>query len=113
MLSSLLRQRVDWDRPEIVLDDSLGSTRTFQLHQAGLRCLVQPIDAREQNLYAQRQVKVTHQIFFDRILDLQTGDRFRLIGRPGASPKIYVITGWADQGGQGGRCFCVNAYEFN
>lgn len=111
MLTSLLRHRVDWERPFITTDDALGSQRTFQKHQSNVRCLIQPVSSKEQLLFAQRQLTVSHFLFFDRLLDVQAGDRFLHRQRPGSPPRYFVVNGREDQGGQDGRCFCVRAYE--
>lgn len=111
MLGSLLHHKVDWERPEITIDEALGSVRTYMKQQQNIRCLVQPLTSREQSLFAQRQVNVSHFVFFDRLLALQTGDRLLYKQKAGLPVRYLIINGWEDQGGQNGRCFCVRAYE--
>ena len=109
-LLSLLRHRVDWQRPSVSIDASRGGVRewTAVAGGTGLRCLVQPATSKELLAYRQRNVKTTHKIYFDRLLPLLPGDRLLQLGSSPA--RYFVITGWADQGGQS-RVFCVEAYE--
>lgn len=110
-LSALFRHTVDWERPYITMDGAQGSQREFQKFMTGLRCLIQPVTARDRLLFAQRSIAVTHHLYFDRLLDLRTGDRFFMGQRVEVSPVVYLATAWFDQGGQDGRCFCVEARE--
>lgn len=111
MLSALLRHRLDWERPLITSDDSRGASHSYQKQATSVRCLVQPVNARDRLLYSQRNVLISHQIFFDKVLDLQVGDRLVKHPSGGLGQKIYVVKGWQDQGGQDGRCFMVEAFE--
>jgi hypothetical protein len=110
-LQNLRRHTVDWERPYTTVDDSRGSVRTFQTERAGIRCLIQPITGRDRLLYAQRNIVISHKIYFTEVLDLAPGDRFYKAASGGLAAKVYVVSGWFDQGGQGGRCFCVEAKE--
>ena len=106
-LSSLARHYLNWERPDISVDDARGATRTFDLVRARVPCLVQPLSARERALYGQRGVLFSHKVYFDQVLALWRGDRFL----EASSGRVFVIVGWFDQGGQGGRCFCVECQE--
>lgn len=105
-LSSLARHYLDWERPDITIDDARGSTRTWAAVKTRMACLVQPLSARERALYGQRAVVFSHKIYFDKVLDIHRGDRFY----DPATTKIYVVVGWFNQAGQD-RVFCVEAQE--
>lgn len=107
-LSSLLRHEVDWHRPNVSMDASRGAVRDFETVEEGLPCLVQPASAHDKLLFRQRNITLTHKIYFDHALTLKPGDRL-YTEQP--SPRHFVITGWLDMGGQDGRTFCVEAYE--
>lgn len=106
-LASLLRHEVDWQRPRITMDASRGNVRTFETLEEGVLCLVQPAKAKDRYLYRQRNVTLSHHIYFDRKLALKPEDR--LFSQ--ADQRYYVVTGWFDMGGQDGRAFRVDVYE--
>lgn len=110
-LRGLLSDYVDWERPYITTDDSRGSTRVFRKYEISIPCLIQAASSRDMLLFAQRQVVATHCVYFDKILPLLPGDRFYVAPRDGLPARYFIISGWVDQGGQRGRCFCVHVKE--
>lgn len=107
-LLSLSRHEVDWQRPVVTMDASRGGVREFENVEEGLPCLIQPASASDKLLYKQRNVSLTHKIYFDHLLALKPNDRLYTT-QP--FPRYFNVTGWLDQGGQDGRTFCVEAVE--
>lgn len=107
-LAALLRHQVDWQRPVVSMDASRGSVREFENVETALACLIQPASANDKLLYRQRNVTLTHKIYFDQRLALKPNDRLYTTE---PTPRYFLVTGWLDQGGQDGRTFCVEANE--
>ena len=80
-------------RPNIGQDASGAVTKDFQpvTGLTDLPCSLRPLDARSRMQYQQRQMNVTHKVYFDSPIDLKRGDRFDT-----DHGHRYLVTGWMD-----------------
>jgi hypothetical protein len=96
-LSSLLVNLVTIQRKTSTIDAAAGESVSWTSDLTPLPASVQPISAREAMLYAQRNVRVSHHIFFDQDPQVTLRDRIQ----DNASGKLYRIVNLFDMAGRG------------
>jgi len=70
-----------------------------------LICSIQPAGGSVKWYYAQRQIEVTHEVFFDVMIPVRLGDRFEF-----SNGRILTVMGWQNECEQN-RLFVVHGYD--
>lgn len=66
------------------------------------RAAVQPMHARDRMIFAQRQMIVTHNVYFAGTADVRKNDRVILLDSPNPDdPRVFEIRGVMDEAGKG------------
>ena len=72
----MLRTTVDHQRQTATKDASGGEVVTFAAVNSGVRCDIQPASASVALQYMERQMNVSHTIYFGTDIQAKPGDRF-------------------------------------
>lgn len=103
-LESLLNTTVTLERKATSKDDSLGAVDTWTA-VATYNATVQPISARERYLLMQRNVWMTHKVYFSVDVAATPRDRIRT-----ATGLLFNVLAYYDQAGRG-RVFMAECKE--
>ena len=96
--SSFFTKTVTLQRPTVTKDKAGGAKRDFEnvSGMVSIPAAVQPLSSTDINLFAGRQIQVSHAIYVERDIGYQRGDR--LIVNDG---RIFSIRGTLDFAGAG------------
>jgi hypothetical protein len=108
-MHSLLNMIAILQRPLNTQDSSAGVTKDFDPAIPGnypAKCTVQPLRTWERQMFAQRQIFVSHRLLFECSLNPQKGDRLFIP----KTQQIFVIVGFRNQAGRN-RVWSIDANE--
>ena len=103
-LDGLLTTSVTLERKTTSRDTSLGAVDTWSA-VGTFRATIQPVSARERYLLQQRNVWMTHKVYFSQDIAATPRDRIRT-----ATGLLYNILAYYDQAGRG-RVFMAECKE--
>jgi head-tail adaptor len=75
MLSNLLNHTVTVNRPTDTPDTSGGISESFSAVYSNIPANIQPVSASWLIQYAQRKIDVSHSVYFNQALTINTGDQ--------------------------------------
>ncbi len=98
-LASLLNRTVSLERPNNVQDEVSGVLRqSWATIVSDAPAAIQPLSAVARHQFAQRQIYVTHRIYFAADVEPQRTDRIRVTSP--ATDQLFIIHGFFNQAGR-------------
>ena len=108
-IDAFLDHEATFKRLDKVQADASGAPRKTDYKPVptlvGVPCRLRPTDAKTLMLYAQRQMRVSHRVYFDRKLAVRRGDRIDFTHGP-----VMLVVGWFDTD-ELGELFVVDCEE--